>query len=104
MTEIINHSLDPAFNIALEEYLIQNVTSGDIFMLWRNSPSVIIGKFQNFYEEVSPLEIEKSGVAVVRRNSGGGTVYHDLGNVNFTVITASSVAATNSSWIGSLVE
>ena len=86
MTEIKNPSVDPAFNIAAEEYLLAHETSGEIFMLWRGRPSVIIGKFQNFYEEVSPALIEKHGVEVVRRNSGGGTVYHDLGNVNFTFI------------------
>ena len=86
MIEIKNPSTDPAWNIAAEEYLLGHEKSGELFMLWRGRPSVIIGKFQNFYEEVSPALIEKHGIDVVRRNSGGGTVYHDLGNVNFTFI------------------
>lgn len=85
MNEIKNPVLDPAWSIAAEEYLLEHEKSGELFMLWRGRPSVIIGKFQNYFEEVSPLLVEKSGVEVVRRNSGGGTVYHDLGNVNFTV-------------------
>ncbi len=85
MNEIKNPVLDPAWSIAAEEYLLEHEKSGELFMLWRGRPSVIIGKFQNYFEEVSPLLVKKSGVEVVRRNSGGGTVYHDLGNVNFTV-------------------
>ncbi|MFA6947845.1 MAG: lipoate--protein ligase [Eubacteriales bacterium] len=77
---------DPYFNLASEQYLMDN-TRGDIFMLWRNAPSVIIGCAQNAYAELDKGFIDAHGIPVVRRLSGGGAVFHDLGNVNFTFIT-----------------
>ena len=80
-------SLDPAFNLAFEEYVLRNRGEGDWFLLWQNAPSVIIGQNQNPYEEVNcPLAAEK-GIPIVRRSSGGGAVYHDLGNLNYSFIT-----------------
>lgn len=77
---------DSQFNLASEEYLITNAND-DIIMLWRNEASVIIGKNQNAYAEINFDFTEKNGVKVVRRLTGGGAVFHDLGNVNFTFIS-----------------
>lgn len=85
MKIILNSSLDPYFNLAAEEYLLEN-ESEDVFMLWRNPASVIIGKNQNAWAEVDTAFTESRGIAVVRRLTGGGAVFHDEGNVNFTFI------------------
>ena len=84
---IINGSNDPALSLAAEEYLLTEKTDGDWLMLWISRPSIIVGKFQNVYGEVSISECERAGVPIFRRNSGGGTVYHDSGNLNYTVVT-----------------
>ena len=86
MIGIINPSLDPFYNQALEEYLFQNRTEQDIFLLWRNTPAVIVGCYQNISQEVSLRRLKERGIPVVRRSSGGGTVYHDLGNVNYSLM------------------
>jgi len=78
---------NPYFNLATEEYLIDIFDGTDIFMLWRNEPCVVIGKNQNAYAEVNRAFAEEKGIKVVRRLTGGGAVFHDLGNVNFTFIT-----------------
>ena len=85
MLSIKNDSHDPAFCLAAEEFLLENYTQGEFLMLWSGEKSVITGKFQNIYEEVSLLECKKNNIGIFRRNSGGGTVYHDLGNINFSV-------------------
>ena len=88
MRYIINNNTDPYFNIALEEYCLMHVDPGeDYFLLWQNEPSIIIGKNQNTLEEINPRFVEERGIKVVRRVSGGGAVYHDLGNLNFTIIS-----------------
>jgi len=76
---------DPYINIAAEEYFIKN-TSEDICMIWINQPSVIIGKHQNAYAEINYPYTTTHNIPVIRRISGGGAVYHDMGNVNFTFI------------------
>ncbi|GAI27644.1 unnamed protein product, partial [marine sediment metagenome] len=81
----INNNTDPYFNIASEEYFLKNFTS-DCFLLYRNLPCVIIGKHQNTFSEINYEFVRKNNIKVVRRLSGGGTVYHDLGNLNFTFI------------------
>lgn len=86
MKIIYNKSLDPAFNLAAEEYLLEQ-SAGDILMFWRNSASVIIGKNQCAFAEVDTAFTEANGIPVVRRLTGGGAVFHDPGNVNFTFIT-----------------
>lgn len=86
MTYVSNDSLLAAHSLAVEEFLLNNVTDGTILMLWKSAPTVVIGKFQNAYAEVSLCELMKRGISLVRRNSGGGTVYHDGGNLNFTFI------------------
>jgi lipoate-protein ligase A len=88
MRYIINNSTNPYYNIALEEYCLMNVDVGeDYFILWQNEPSIIIGRNQNPLEEINMKFVEENRVKVVRRISGGGAVYHDLGNLNFTFIT-----------------
>lgn len=79
---------DPYTNLAFEEYLLKQKPYGkvNIFMLWRNAPSVIIGKNQNAYREINKDFIDGNGIKLVRRLTGGGAVFHDLGNVNFTFI------------------
>ena len=82
----INKSTDPYFNLAAEEYLLKN-SKEDIIMLWRNSPAVIIGKNQNAFAEINFDFVREHGIKVVRRMTGGGAVFHDLGNVNYTFIS-----------------
>ena len=87
MIQIINSSTDPYFNMALEEYIIKSLpTEGNYFMLWQNQPAVIIGRNQNTLEEINSSYIDAQGIKVVRRMSGGGAVYHDDGNLNFTFV------------------
>ncbi|MFA4864430.1 MAG: biotin/lipoate A/B protein ligase family protein [Bacteroidales bacterium] len=76
---------DPYYNLAAEEYLLKTATA-DTFMIWRNEPSVIIGKHQNTSREINHPFIESINLPVIRRITGGGTVYHDLGNINFSFI------------------
>jgi lipoate-protein ligase A len=78
-------STDPYFNIAAEEYLLKE-TDGDFAFIYINDPSIIIGKHQNAYAEINLPYIFEYGIPVVRRISGGGTVWHDHGNVNFSFI------------------
>ena len=82
-----NGSVDPCFNLAAEEYLADTLDGKDVFMLWRNSPAVIIGRNQNAYTELDLDYASRRGIAVVRRLTGGGAVFHDLGNVNYTFIS-----------------
>ena len=78
---------DPRWNLALEEYLFARTDrSADYFMLWQNDNTVVVGKNQNVAEEVNEPLARREQVRVVRRLSGGGAVYHDLGNLNFTFI------------------
>lgn len=88
MFTIINKSNNPYYNLAFEEYVLKNiVTDEDIILLWRNEPTVVVGRNQNTYEEINYDYLLKNNINVVRRISGGGAVYHDLGNINFTFIT-----------------
>lgn len=77
--------LDPYFNLAAEEYILKNF-SEDCFMLWRNEASIIIGKHQNTLSEINLEYVKENDIKVVRRLSGGGAVFHDPGNLNFTFI------------------
>jgi lipoate-protein ligase A len=73
---------NPYFNIAAEEYLLKNFTD-DFFVLYQNEPSIIVGKHQNTLNEINYSFVKENNIPVIRRLSGGGTVYHDLGNLNF---------------------
>lgn len=88
MKYIVNTSNDPAYNVALEAYAFQKLTDIDeIFILWINEPAIIIGRHQNTIQEINKEFIDKNGIHVVRRLSGGGAVYHDLNNLNYTIIS-----------------
>jgi lipoate---protein ligase len=79
---------DPQINLAIEEYALKNLDINETYLLFYiNEPSIIIGKNQNTIEEINTEYVEKNGIHVVRRLSGGGAVYHDLGNLNFSFIT-----------------
>ena len=79
---------DPRINLAIEEYALKNLDRNETYLLFYiNEPSIIIGKNQNTIEEINLEYVEKNGIQVVRRLSGGGAVYHDLGNLNFSFIT-----------------
>jgi len=88
MIYIVNKSTKPDYNIALEEYCFKNLTDHDkVFILWINEPSIIIGKHQNTHSEINSEYVKKNGIHVVRRISGGGAVYHDHNNLNYTIIS-----------------
>ncbi|HAQ08077.1 MAG TPA: lipoate--protein ligase [Bacillus bacterium] len=79
---------DPRINLAIEEYALKNLDINETYLLFYiNEPSIIIGKNQNTIEEINTEYVENNGIHVVRRLSGGGAVYHDLGNLNFSFIT-----------------
>ncbi|WP_099353453.1 lipoate--protein ligase [Fredinandcohnia onubensis] len=79
---------DPQINLAIEEYALKNLDINETYLLFYiNAPSIIIGKNQNTIEEINTQYVEDNGIKVVRRLSGGGAVYHDLGNLNFSFIT-----------------
>lgn len=82
----ILQTTDPHYNLAVEEYLF-NTTHSDVFLLWRNDNTVVIGKNQNAYAEIDFNVLKSSGANLARRITGGGAVYHDLGNVNYSFIS-----------------
>ena len=84
MLIIDNKFTKPEANLALEKNLCS--LGCEIFMLWRNSPSVIVGKFTNIENDVDLEYARSNNIPIIRRNSGGGAVYHDLGNINYTFI------------------
>jgi lipoate-protein ligase A len=85
MYYIIDKSTDPQWNLAAEEYLLREFEK-PVFRLWRNDNAIIIGEHQNALAEINIDFVRKNNIKVVRRLSGGGAVFHDLGNVNFTFI------------------
>lgn len=90
MIFIKNDSKDPYFNLALEEYALKELdVDDDFFILWQNENTIVVGRNQNTIEEINSKAVKEKEVNVVRRMSGGGTVYHDLGNINYTFITRS---------------
>lgn len=80
---------DPYFNLAMEEYVLRNFEE-DIFMLWENPESLVVGKHQNPLVEIRPACLLQNSLPVIRRISGGGTVFHGKGNINFTFICNSA--------------
>ncbi|WP_317855885.1 lipoate--protein ligase [Chakrabartyella piscis] len=78
---------DPTYNLALEQFVFDELDQEqDYFMLWQNDNAIIVGKNQNAFAEINHTKVEAAGTKVVRRLSGGGAVYHDMGNINFTFI------------------
>ncbi len=82
---ITHQNTNPAFNLAAEEYVLRNFTE-NCFMLWRNENAIIIGQHQNTLAEINLEYVREKNITVIRRLSGGGAVFHDLGNLNFTFI------------------
>lgn len=82
---IISKVFNPYYNLALEEYLISK--EENVLYLWQNENTVVIGRNQNPYRECDIGQISKDEIYLARRKSGGGAVYHDLGNLNFTIIS-----------------
>ncbi|HBD86845.1 MAG TPA: lipoate--protein ligase [Clostridiales bacterium] len=80
-------STDSAWNLAFEEYVLTTKREGDWLILWQNANTVVVGMNQNAEEEISRSFVEARGITVVRRTTGGGAVYHDLGNLNYSFIT-----------------
>lgn len=85
MRYIYNSSTDPYFNLAAEEYALENFKD-DVFMLWVNRDVIVVGRNQNTLAEINADFVRREGIAVVRRLTGGGAVFHDKGNLNFTFI------------------
>lgn len=84
---IVSPNTDPFFNLASEEYLLKSRVE-DVFLLYRNTPSIVVGKHQNTLAEINLPFVQERAIPVVRRISGGGTVFHDLGNLNFAFFTS----------------
>ncbi|VEU83121.1 lipoate--protein ligase family protein [Acholeplasma hippikon] len=96
MKTILSISTDPYFNLAWEEYILKNIYKDeDIFLLWQNDTSIIVGRNQNVFEEVNLDFVVKNHIPLVRRISGGGTVFHDLGNLNYSYITSAKGKINN---------
>jgi len=87
---IYNPSTDAYFNLAAEQYLLDRDDPRPVFMLWRNANTVVIGRNQNAYAEINEPFTRANGIKVVRRLTGGGAVFHDEGNVNYTFIVPES--------------
>lgn len=91
MKYLINESTDPHFNMAFDEFCLEQLPLDEpVFYLWKNSPSVIIGLNQNAYGEVDLKYLESNGIKLARRVTGGGAVYHDLQNLNYTIVGRSN--------------
>lgn len=87
MIYIRNLDNDPAFNLALEQFVFESLDrTREYFLLWQNDNAIIVGRYQNTEREINQSFVRKKGIRIVRRISGGGAVYHDLGNLNYTFI------------------
>jgi len=81
------NSTDPFYNLAFEEFVFTRMDPGkQYFFLWQNANTIVVGKYQNTAEEINRKFVEEHGIKVVRRLTGGGAVYHDTGNLNYTFI------------------
>lgn len=87
VTYLETGSVDPNHNLAFEEYVLLNRRTGPYLMLWQNDNAVIIGQNQNTEAEINQRFVQEHGIRVARRTTGGGAVYHDLGNLNYSLVT-----------------
>ena len=88
MIYLESQSYDPYYNLALEQYVFDRMPRENSYLiLWQNDNSIIVGKHQNTVEEINVAFAREHGIRIARRLSGGGAVYHDLGNLNYTIIT-----------------
>ena len=86
MKYLQNNSTDPHFNMAFDEFCLEHLKADEpVFYLWQNRPSVIIGLNQSAYAEVNLPFLREKGIVLARRVTGGGAVYHDLQNLNYTI-------------------
>ena len=86
MKYLQNNSTDPHFNMAFDEFCLEHLKADEpVFYLWQNRPSVIIGLNQSAYAEVNLPYLQEKGIVLARRVTGGGAVYHDLQNLNYTI-------------------
>ena len=103
MLTVLNSSHDPFYNQAFEEYVFEHFRQGEIFLLWQNSPAVVVGSYQNICREVHVERLRQLGIPVIRRITGGGTVYHDLGNLNYTYISDGGAAIDYDQCLGPIL-
>ena len=80
-------STDPAYNLAFEEYVLTHRRDGAYLLLWQNDNTIVVGRNQNTAQEIDRAFVEQHHIRVVRRGTGGGAVYHDMGNLNYSFIT-----------------
>ena len=86
---MISETFDPWFNLATEDWIFRDMDPNvKILFLWRNDKTVVIGRFQNPWSECNTQKMEEDGIKLARRQSGGGAVFHDLGNTNFTFLSS----------------
>lgn len=91
MLVIFDKCTNPYFNLASEEFLLANQAFDEtVIRIWQNSPAIIVGKFQNTLAEINADYVKTKNIAVVRRITGGGAVYHDLGNINYSIVQQTS--------------
>ena len=81
------HSQNPYYNLAFEEYVLTHRREGEYLLLWQNDNTIVVGQNQNTEAEINRPFVEEHHIHVVRRSTGGGAVYHDLGNLNYSFIT-----------------
>ena len=95
MELFINNNLDAAYNLALEEFMTRNHNSG-FLMLWRNANAIIVGRNQNTAAEINAEKVREFDTVVIRRSTGGGAVYHDVGNLNYSIAVPGKLVAHES--------
>ena len=90
---LISQSHNIYLNLAWEDWLYHNFdfTKASLLLMWRNTPCVVIGRYQNPWKECNVSMMNEAGIVLARRHSGGGTVYHDMGNLNFSFMTERSL-------------
>ena len=89
VTYLETGSLNPYYNLAFEEWVLTHCLEGDYLMLWQNDNTIVIGQNQNAEAEINRAFVDENNIHVVRRGTGGGAVYHDLGNLNYSFISDS---------------